>query len=470
MIRDLTQLFKVCPICGTHAAKDAAYCSTCGNSLHDVGVSKGTVSSVNARGYDRRFGETDLLEGDSPRTAGMYVVSTLLVLAVIACVAVVGISGIQFLGSRIMLEGVTPSVADVISPNETTDPLPQPTLTLASPLAQDLVLATNTSRPTMALHTVTPAPPTATPTPTPGPCTRRVQAGDDLITLAYGCGHRSLDIIPAILELNNLDAPERIIVGQEILIPWPTATEDPNAAASGSSGSSEASANDPARVAAANVPDSGPTETPEPTLRPTETLLPGIMWHVVQPNESMVSIAFQYSTNAEVLSQLNPEIAFSQCDFGSDTGGPRCTVLLGQGQRVRVPAPSPTPTLSPTLSGSETPTPTATATFNAPSALGPNDRALFLRDDLITLRWVTSGALATRDVYRITMTDETTGTTFQADTRELYFIVPSEWQGSDARLHTYTWTISVLDLSRPDAPIYITEPRTFSWEARGERN
>lgn len=387
---------------------------------------------------------------------------------VIVCVAAVALTGIQLMGSSPAIV-TTPSLAAAIPMDETSQaPLLAPT---AAGAGSDLVLATNTPRPTMQLATVTPAPPTDTPTPTPGPCTRQVQSGDDLITLAYGCGHRSLDIIPVILEMNGLESPERIIVGQQILIPWPTPTPDPNASADQSVAVAMAAGDNAREMMAAAQPEAAtPADTPEPTPRPTETLLPGIMWHVVQPNESMVSIAFQYNTNAEVLSQLNPEVAFSQCDFGSPTGGPRCTVLLGQGQRVRVPAPTPTATLSPTLSGSETPTPTATPTFNAPNALGPNDRALFLRDDLITLRWVTTGALATRDVYRITVIDQTIGTTYQADTRELYFIVPTEWQGRDSRIHTYEWTISVIDLNNPDQPIFVTEPRTFSWEARGVRN
>ena len=81
----------------------------------------------------------------------------------------------------------------------------------------------------------------------------------------------------------------------------------------------------------------------------------------------MILIALQHDTTVKTLSDLNPEIDFSLCDFSSDYGGPECTVQLRYDQRIRVPAPTPTMTPIPTASGSETPTPSPTATFNAPS-------------------------------------------------------------------------------------------------------
>ncbi len=341
---------KLCPICSTVCHPNATVCPTCGASLADVQPEPDRrPRAAKAPGYDRRYGETDLYEGETRRSG-----EWLLTIGGLAALAVLCAGVLAF---------ALPALNRMTSS-------PTATATLAATTDPSVILITNTPRPTMpmALATVTPAPPTATPPPTEGPCAYIIQSGDDLITLAYDCGHRSLEILPAILELNNLSAPEAIQVGQTILIPRPTPTPDPAGALLPTSTGEGAS-----DVAALFVAEANATP-PTATLMPTPTLLPGLMWHTVQSQESMVAIMYQYNTTAEVLAQINPEIAFSQCDFQFDTGGPACTVLLQPGQLFRVPAPTPTPTLSPTPSGSETATPTATATFNAPSALSPTDR------------------------------------------------------------------------------------------------
>ena len=324
-----------------------------------------------------------------------------------------------------------------------------------------VALATNTPRSTVSLPTITPAPPTATPLPTEGPCEVQVRAGDDLITLAYSCGHRSMDVLPLILEMNNLDSAESLQAGQTLLIPRPTVEgAAPEQAVTSEGESSESSAALSQSVAAA------PNETLVPTPYPSATLLAGVMWHVVEQDDSMNGIMYTYHTTAEVLVQLNPEVAFSQCDFQYDSGGDSCMVLLSPGQLFRVPAPTPTATLSPTLSGSETATPTITPTYNAPSVISPNNRAVFQRDEIITLRWLSSGILGTGEVYRVNITDLTTGTLYSTDTMELYFIVPEDWQGTDQRRHEYEWTVSVINTEHPDTLRFTTAPRTFSWEGR----
>jgi hypothetical protein len=190
------------------------------------------------------------------------------------------------------------------------------------------------------------------------------------------------------------------------------------------------------------------------------------MWYTVKPNENIVSVAFDNLTDVQTLSQLNPEITFSQCDFGNPAGGPECTVMIYAGQQIRVPAPTPTATLSPTRSGSETPTPSLTPTFNAPSALSPMDRILFRSGELITLRWVGSGTLSDGETYRVRVEDLTSGQTYTADTTDLSFILPNDWQGQVGQRHDYRWTISVISLANPDNPYFTTEPRLFTWEGR----
>jgi hypothetical protein len=276
--------------------------------------------------------------------------------------------------------------------------------------------------------------------------------------------------MPLILELNNLTSPEMIQVGQEIFVPWPTVEGAPTEPSTDDSedtgdGAEQTEAADTAFIIPGVELASAPTQG-SPTIAPTQTLLPGIEWYTVQPNENIISIVYAYNTNVQVLSELNPEITFSQCEFGSVVGGPECNVMIYAGQQIRVPAPTPTPTLSPTLSGSETPTPSATPTFNAPSAITPNDRTLFARGDLITLRWIGSGTLSADETYRVTVEDLTSGAVHIADTTELSFILPSDWQSQDGQRHDYRWTISVIRSSDPDSPLFTTDPRLFTWEGR----
>ncbi len=452
----LSQGYKICPICGTHAHRNAALCSTCGATLADVPVTAETARPSTSAGkpqYDRRYGETDLLEGGRRSRSEVYLFGGMVSVVALACVGVLVVLALRWLSPPSSTPTVTPPTA------------------LASLPA--VALETNTPLASPVLSTVTPPPPPPTNTATPGPCTHVVKAGDDLISIAIGCGHHSMDVMPLILEMNGLASAAMIHVGQEISVPWPTPTLDPNAAAQPTGDTSASSA---AQVADAG---SAPTSaiipglelasagTPlPPTGKPSATLLPGVMWHTVQSNENIMAIAFSNNTNVQVLSQLNPEITFSQCDFGNPAGGPECTVLIHAGQRIRVPAPTPTATLSPTLSGSETATPTLTPTFNAPSALTPADRALFRRDELITLRWVGSGTLDAGETYRVRVEDLTAGTVYSSDTTDLSFILPADWQGQDGQRHDYRWQVSVIKLDNPNQPIFTTEPRTFTWEGR----
>ncbi|MEO8393550.1 MAG: LysM peptidoglycan-binding domain-containing protein, partial [Chloroflexota bacterium] len=424
--------------------------------LADVKVVAETAKPANGKNrYDRRYGETDLLEGELHRRSEVFLFGGLLIVLALACIGAVAFVG---------LRGLFPGAA------------PTPALTNQPPTQPAAALITNTPMTPPVMATVTLLPPTPTATPTPGPCTHKVVPGDDLISIAYSCGHRSQDVLPLILQMNNLSSASMIQIGQELSIPWPTATTDPNgvpasnsttSADSGITSSSDVAAfftaTDPGNAGLELV--SRPTQGP-PTTAPTATLLPGMMWYTVKPNENIVGIAFENNTDVQVLSQLNPEITFAQCDFGNAAGGPECTVVIYAGQQIRVPAPTPTPTLSPTFSGSETATPTLTATFNAPSALSPADRALFMKNEFITLRWVASGTLSEGQTYRVRVEDTTTGKVYSSDTTDLSFILPSDWQGQDGQRHDYRWQVSVIRLADPDHPYFTTEPRIFTWEGR----
>lgn len=449
---------KICPICDTPAARNATICSACGASLSAQAVVVNGDADSKSPEYDYHHGETDLFEGNLNWRGSAYIFTGMLVLAAFLCFTSVFLAGAGLF--RLM------DAESDGGNNGAIATLP-------------VVDVTKTATPVIELPTVTPAPPTRTPSPTPGPtdtpapCMQQVQPGDSLIAIVSRCGHRDLAVLNVVLELNNLDSPEALQSGQNITVPWPTPTFDPNSVpeTSGETGEGDAGAEGDASGDGANaaaVANAAEVDEYGFAPLPTATLQPGVMWHTVRSGENIIVVAYQYGANVKILSELNPEVTFAQCDFGLETGGAQCSVSLREGQMLRVPAPTPTPTLSPTPSGSETPTPTATPTFNAPSAQSPGHLAVFQRSDFVTLRWVASGTLSPGQVYFVRVEDTNTGQVYQAETTDLFFVIPLEWQGRDGVRHNYSWTVSVIDTGNPNNPYFITEPRTFVWESVGE--
>lgn len=447
--------YKICPICNSPNHRNASICSTCGATLSQIKLITPEDNSPSPKlPYEQLHGETDLYEANLQWKGGTYLVAGISVLATLLCVAAIFILGSQFINQNSTSNGnLVPALG---------------TATLNTNIQNNLPIVTNTARPTVFLVTVTQGPPTQAPTPSPtitptqGPCTQVVQSGDDLIAIIYRCGHRQFDtIIDAVVELNSLEDASRIQEGQTIQVPWPTATIDPNAVPTATvSEDQSGSSND----SSLTVADSGGESVMGVQLVPTETLQPGVAWHTVRKDENIIIIAVTYGATLRILSELNPQVTFSQCDFGLGTGGENCVVQLFEGQQIRVPAPTPTPTIQPTASGSETPTPTATPTFNAPTALSPSNRAFFQKDDLITLRWVGTGTLAENQSYLVEVEDQTSGQKYSATTQELFFIVPNEWHGREGDRHNYVWSVSVIDSANPDNPYFTTETRMFTWQ------
>jgi len=449
----LAEPFKICPICETANHRNATMCVTCGTSLADVPATDSDRVRVDAAesGYDYRYGETDLLEEALRKKGRAYLLGILSVLLVVMGLGVTLIAA-PLIGSL------------RVSPTEQAQ--------------QALDFSTNTPPPTLDLATVTEGPPTLTPTLTPSltptitptptrePCFQTVGAGEGLYALVARCGHRDLAVIDEVLRINSLNDANSILPGQVIEIPWPTETPDPNAA-SGESFNGTGQASDVTVSLGLSVEDIAATQAVDPFFVPTPTNPPGIDNYEVQVGDNITTIILAFNTNIEVIEQLNPQVTFSQCDFGTRFGGERCIVLLAPNQVIRVPAPTPTPTLSPTPSGSETPTPTATPTFNAPYALSPSNRAYFRRDEFVTLRWASSGILSADEVYYVSVENVTTGERYTAESLDLFWVVPSEWQGADAIQYEYEWTVGVVNRTEPDIIRYPTEPLKFTWEGRG---
>jgi hypothetical protein len=439
----LSESFKFCPICETHNHRNAAICITCGTSLNDlVLTTKQNGKTQQHDSYDYRYGETDLFEGSVASVGRVFTVG----------VFILGI----LIGVGIAIAVLAPSFNETQAIVVADTPTASPTLRLLPTVTAGVATATQSQTPTITF--------TPTETHTPEPCTQTVVAGDTLIGVIFRCGHITRDIIPTVVSLNGIADETRIQIGQQIVVPWPTSSPDPNALPTNTP---ESSANASGESSLSNEVALLSFDPFAPTA--TSTLLPGVMWHTVQPNTNMIVIASQYGANAKVLSDLNPEIDFARCDFGEAYGGPECIVQLSQGQQIRVPAPTPTLTIEPTSSGSETPTPQPTLTFNVPSAINPANQAFFGEFDQVTLRWVTTGTVGENEVYRVAVSDVTSGETYTADTYDLFLILPSEWQATDDQRHNYIWQMSVYNTDT-NTPSYSTQTRTFVWQGTGEDN
>ena len=434
----LAESFKLCPVCQARNRANASVCAACGASIRPA-IVRGRESSENApwNTYDFRYGETDLLEASVNARGRLF--SVLLVLTALVLVTAV------LAALLLPRQNARSAIAAVTSAPVASLP-PLPTVTPGPPTATFTKTPTETTVPST--------------TPSPQPCVRRVREGDSMIAILFRCGYNALDIMPTVMALNGIVDETRIQVGQEIVVPWPTPTVNPLATPAPT-------------VDSASLPgeESGGEELALLSFDPfaptsTATLLPGLMWHSVAAGENMIAIAVQYETNAKTLSDLNPEIEFALCDFGFDFGGPECIVQLSEGQVMRVPAPTPTLTAIPTSSGNETATPLPTATVNQPHALSPANQAYFGRQEQITLRWIATGTLAENEVFRIAVSDIAADVTHTADTRDLFFIVPPQWQAIDDRRHTYFWQVSIVDQATGAARM-ATEARTLVWEGAG---
>jgi hypothetical protein len=442
----LAESFRNCPICDTNNHPNAVLCMTCGANIADVTPqTRASVGKTTQASYDFRYGETDLQESTLRSQGQMYLVfgATIIIVAILV-----------FVGVQLLVGGTDPSGEQ---PASMVTPSARPTL----------AIATVTQGPPTSTATWTP-PPTATTTntPTPSPCVQIILEGDSLIGAITRCGYTSLDIMPTVMALNNLSDAASIRSGQEIIMPYPSPTVNPNSTPT------------PTMTPNTQSNDDVGTEDDEFALvaidpfapTATATLPAGVVWHTVQREENIITIAVQYDANAKVLSELNPEVDFARCEFGERFGGPECLVQLFEGQQLRVPAPTPTPTLSPTPDPNATATPTATPTFNEPNAISPSDAAFFRNDELVTLRWVPTGTLGVGEVYKITIHDVTSDIVYTATTRDIAFIVPVDWQGSTFERHNYRWTVGIIDEAQPDNIRFETDPLTFVWQGLVESN
>lgn len=213
------------------------------------------------------------------------------------------------------------------------------------PTATPMATVTPTTAPT-----VTPTSnPTATPSPvaSPTPIIHVVQSGETISYIAsyYGTSPAS------IMEANGLDETSaRLLHPQQELL----------------------------------IPSTGPVGGPMPPL-PGEMAQPPQMIYEVKTGETLISIAYQYSTTVEAIMAAN------------NMDSPD---LIYVGQELVVPLMPPTAT--PTLTPMPTPTPTPGPPYSAPQLLSPADGALFEgKDTLVVLTWTSVDILGENQAYLV---------------------------------------------------------------------
>ena len=205
----MTDSHKTCPICDARNHQNAVLCATCGTTIAEVAPSRKADDreAIRADLYDYRFGETDLAEA-SLRGKGRLLSAMLIALLLI----VAGALAVSVYLTNRMRE--VPAIAAVI-----------PTLSPTRVMAPSITPGTPT-----ATFTISPVPsPEPSATATPAPCIRRVADGDSLIAIILRCGHSNLDILPTVMAINDIADETRIQIGQEISVPYPSATADPAA-------------------------------------------------------------------------------------------------------------------------------------------------------------------------------------------------------------------------------------------------
>jgi len=324
-----------------------------------------------------------------------------------------------------------------LEPTDTLTPTVEPTDdTIPTQTPTQLILPTDEPQLATATETDTPAPPTNTPPPTQtaGPFEYVIQSDDTLMYIIQLPQHGydyELNVAQQVVDLNeNMSSIDFLPpVGSTILIPRPTASATP--------------------------------ENAQATIEVLETLdfdvssgVPiasgaNVGCYEVAEDDSLVSIAAEYDTTLEIISQLNTDLNWFGCDFTLPSGGPQCNPTIQIGQCINVPQPTPMPTNTATPSGNETPTPTPT--YPAPRMLFPANNSV-VPPGKFDLQWIAVAGLRDEDEYLVELTDTTSGQKTLQVTSATSFTMPDSFVPTDGQPHTIEWRVSVA--RQNDAGVY----------------
>lgn len=310
------------------------------------------------------------------------------------------------------------------------------------------VLPEMKEEPSVATPTGSPPPPTDTPTVTPRP-TRTytftptptstntftplppiiyvVKSGDVLSIIARDHGVTTR----ALLEANNLSEDAIIQPGQELIIPRPTPTAEP-----------QATPVIPSTTQAADTPVS----TGEAPLASGEQI------YIVESGDTLSGIAIKFDVSVNLLMNRNNITDPS---------------LLRVGQTIIIPVGTPTPSPSPTLQ--PTRTPTLGPPYPAPALLWPPDGTVYRGEDATVLvQWTAVGYLRADEWYvvRVRRGGEVVG---EGWTKANAWRLPAELRPpADAADHRLAWEVLItrqegLDTGKGTVLVPAGETRWLEW-------
>ncbi len=228
-----------------------------------------------------------------------------------------------------------------------------------------------------------------------------------------------------------------------------------------------------------------PTQAPQPTptgTPPPPTPTPQPLVHVVEPGESLLSIAQRFGIAVEDLIAANSitqgdvlrvgqELVIPGVPAPTAEATPAPSEAPAQPTTEPAGAPTETPAASETPATQPTPQPTVTAAleFPAPNLLNPPDGSVFGAEDIL-LNWSSVGLLGddTWYVVKIWTDDPNQPTPATGWTRTTAWRIPvSSRPPADAASHTFHWSITVMRAVEGQEAVAVSpvsETRSFEWK------
>ena len=270
-----------------------------------------------------------------------------------------------------------------------------------------------TTTPTLTAPTLT-----ASPLPSPTPFTYIVQSNDTCLEIAFTFNTS----VQSIVVENGLAADcTNLSIGQELRIPQPTPTATP---------------------LASNTPSSQ-----QATIEACNKV-----YHVVQQNETLSTIALNYEVPMEYIMEWSGK-SVDTAFYGETLTIPLCLRRSVSGATV---TPSPAPD------------------YPAPELLRPrNGEAFTIQNDTITLQWAAVSELRENESYLITILDLTSGQNRELtiSVRDTKLVVPESLRPSDDIPHIFKWVVvpvAQIGVDEGGVPRFresgpSSQPSYFSW-------
>lgn len=373
---------KICPTCGTRMNETATRCLVCGRTF--INESE-TSSKSNASGSFQK--KKDKEEGiNKPRLPEIRL-SLPIAIGLLLLILAVGAGVVYFL---------------LQSTGRVTEPTATATQTYTPTISQTPTL---TATPTLVMSS----------TPVP-PIEYTVKDGDLCASIAA-----VFDVsVQSIILQNNLNANCYLSPGQNLLIPYPTATITP---------------------------------APTGTLTGSEATLAacGSYDYVVTSTDTLFGIALNYGVSTDIIRQYN-----------GLTGD-----IVVEGSTLKIP-------LCERVTAGPTPTATNPPPYSAPNLLLPADGTSYnTSGETISLQWSGVGTLLANEMYRVVLEDVTEGTGRRntAYVSETKYNVPIQFRPTDPSPHVIRWfveTVRQTGTQEDGSALYESagarsDSRTFIW-------